>query len=128
LLQSEEQVRKAERGTEEAKLEAHFTKKESAIAGQGLAIEKKGVDVKGKEIESKAKEVEEKSAESEKVTKLVDAMNEGLAKIAEMQKSVSDQQIEQAAKLEAIVGKAKKPTGYKLKKGPDGAWDVTTND
>lgn len=128
LLQSEEQIRKAERGTEEAKLEAHFTKKETALAGQGLAVEKQGVEQKGKEVESKAKEVEEKSADSEKVAKLSDAINEGLAKIAEMQKSVSEQQAAQTAKLEEVVGKAKKPAGYKLKKGPDGTWDVKTND
>jgi hypothetical protein len=124
LLQSEEQVRgaaeqarKAERGTEEAKLEAHFTKKESAIAGQGLAVEKKGIEQKGKEVEAKANEP--KSADQ--VAAMIQAMTDGLAKIAEMQKEVAEKQTE-------VLAGATKPKSHKLKKNADGSWDVKSTE
>lgn len=128
LLVSEEQVRKAERTTEEAKLEAHFTKRETAIAGQGMALEKQGVEQKSKDAESKVEEAENKLEEADVASKLIDAMTEGLAKIADMQKSVTEQQSAQFAKIEELAAKAKKPGAYKLKKSPDGTWDVKTND
>lgn len=128
LLVSEEQVRKAERSTEEAKLEAHFTKRETAIAGQGMALEKQGVEQKSKDADSKVEEAESKLEEADVASKLIDAMTEGLAKIADMQKAVTEQQNAQSAKIEELTAKVKKPGAYKLKKGPDGTWDVKTND
>ena len=124
LLQSEEQIRKAERGTEEAKFEAHFTKKESAIASQSLDVEKQGVAVERKGVEQKSKEAEAKANEpksQDQVAAMVQAMTDGLEKIAKMQKEVAEKQTE-------VLAGATKPKSHKLKKSPDGTWDVKSGE
>ena len=124
LLQSEEQIRKAERGTEEAKFEAHFTKKESAIASQSLDVEKQGVAVERKGVEQKSKEAEAKANEpksQDQVAAMVQAMTDGLEKIAKMQKEVAEKQTE-------VLAGATKPKSHKLKKNPDGSWDVKSGE
>lgn len=124
LLQSEEQIRKAERGTEEAKFEAHFTKKESAIASQSLDVEKQGVAVERKGVEQKSKEAEAKANEpksQDQVAAMIQAMTDGLEKIAQMQKEVAEKQTE-------VLAGATKPKSHKLKKNPDGSWDVKSGE
>ena len=124
LLVAEEGVRKAERGTEEAKLEAHFTKKESAIASQSLDVEKQGVAVERKGVEQKSKEVEAKANEpksQDQVAAMIQAMTDGLEKIAQMQKEVAEKQTE-------VLAGATKPKSHKLKKNPDGSWDVKSGE
>lgn len=124
LLVSEEQVRKAERTTEEAKLEAHFTKRETAIASQQLGVEKQGMDVERKGVEQKSKEVEAKANEpksQDQVAAMIQAMTDGLEKIAQMQKEVAEKQTE-------VLAGATKPKSHKLKKNPDGSWDVKSSE
>lgn len=131
LLVKEEQVRKAERQTEESRLEAHFTKREAAIAGQqlgvekqGMDVERKGVDVERKGIEQKGKEVEAKANEpksQDQVAAMIQAMTDGLEKIAQMQKEVAEKQTE-------VLAGATKPKSHRLKKNPDGSWDVKSGE
>ncbi len=102
---------------QEAKLEAHFEKQKSAIAGQGLAVEKKGIEQKGKEVEAKANEPKSQ----DQVAAMIQAMTDGLEKIAQMQKEVAEKQTE-------VLAGATKPKSHRLKKNPDGSWDVKSGE
>lgn len=117
LMQAEEKIGKANRDAEDAKRDANITK-------AGAALDSRVVDTDRREVELTAKQAEMKAAEpktEDQIAQIVQAMTDGLAKIAAMQKEVAEKQTE-------VLAGATKPKSHKLKKNADGSWDVKSSE